>query len=97
MGDTSCAALSTSYRFTLGERIETRLYEVLERLIRATYASRSSKQTHLGEANVALEVFRHELRLAFGFQLVSQRQVEHATRLCDQVGRRVGGWLRSLR
>ena len=85
-----------SFRFTLGERIERRLYDVLEQLIRATYAARGHKRPFLQETNVALEVLRHELRLALGFGLLTERQIEHATRLLDAVGRQVGGWLRGL-
>lgn len=91
------ARFPRSYRFTLGERIEQRLYGVLERLIRATYAPRADKPRLLADANVDLEVLRHEIRLAFGFRLLSAAQVEHVTRLSDAVGRQVGGWLRSLR
>jgi hypothetical protein len=85
-----------SFRFTLGERIERRLYDVLELLVRASYAKRAHKRPLLGDANVALEVLRHELRLALGFGLLTARQIEHATRLLDAVGRQVGGWLRTV-
>ncbi len=85
-----------SFRFTLGERIERRLYDVLEQLIRATYAARGHKRPFLLETNVDLEVLRHELRLAQSFDLLTDRQIEHATRLLDAVGRQVGGWLRGL-
>jgi hypothetical protein len=87
---------SRAYRFTLGERIERRLYDLLELLIRATYAAKPEKRALLLEANVTLEVLRHELRIAFGFRLLSQGQLEHATRLADAVGRQVGGWLKRL-
>jgi len=85
-----------AYRFTLGERIERRLYDLLELLIRATYAARPEKRALLLEANVTLEVLRHELRIAFGFRLLSAGQLEHAVRLSDAVGRQVGGWLKRL-
>lgn len=86
-----------SFRFTLGERMERRLYELLELLVRATYAPRGSKRSLLVEAQVIMEVLRHEVRLCHGFHLLHERQVEHATRLLDSVGRQVGGWSRSLR
>jgi hypothetical protein len=84
------------HRFTLGDRIQHRLYGLLELLLRATYAARSHKRPLLQDANVELEILRHELRLALDLQLLSDRQIEHATRLIDAVGKQVGGWLRSV-
>ena len=91
------AKFPRSFRFTLGERMERRLYDLLEGLVRASYAKRVDKAAILAETNLCLEVFRHELRLAFDFRLFSAGQIEHATRLCNDVGNQVGGWLRSLR
>ncbi|MBL8724792.1 MAG: diversity-generating retroelement protein Avd, partial [Planctomycetes bacterium] len=84
------------HRFVLGDRMAQRLYHLLELLVRATYASRQAKRELLGAANVEIEVFRHELRIANAQQLVTVAQVEHATRLLDGVGRQVGGWRRAL-
>jgi hypothetical protein len=84
------------HRFTLGDRIQHRLYNVLELLLRATYAPRAHKRPLLQDSNVELEILRHELRLALDLRLLSERQVEHATRLIDAVGKQVGGWLRSV-
>lgn len=90
------ARFPRAYRFTLGERIERRLYDLLEHLVRATYARAGEKLQRLDQANVELEVLRHEVRLAFGFRLLSGNQVEHVTRLADGVGRQIGGWRRSV-
>ena len=65
--------------------------------MRAAYAERIRKAPLLDDANVALELMRHEFRIAFSQRLVSTGQVEHATRLIDEVGRQVGAWRRSLR
>lgn len=86
-----------AYRFTLGDRLQQRLYGLLETLLHATYATRPDKAPLLRTANVNLEILRHELRLAFSFRLLSARQIEHASRLEQEVGRQLGGWLRSLR
>lgn len=83
-------------RFTLGERIERRLYAVLEGLVRAQYAPPGDKPRLLAAVNVDLQVLRHEIRVASDLHALSARQVEHFARLMDPVGRQVGGWLRSL-
>ncbi len=49
-------------RFTLGERIEVRLLDVLELLVEAVYTR--NKDAPLQRANLRLEVVRHLWRLA---------------------------------
>ncbi len=82
-------------RYSLGSRIEARVYGVLERLVRAAFLDRSRKGVALDDANIEIEVLRHEFRIAFSLRLVSAGQVEHATRMLDEVGRQIGGWRRS--
>lgn len=80
-------------RFTLGERIETGLLEVLELLVEAAYTR--NKDTSLRRANLKLEVVRHLWRVAHELKVMATRQYEHGARLMDDVGRQIGGWLRS--
>ncbi|MFZ0256369.1 MAG: diversity-generating retroelement protein Avd [Gammaproteobacteria bacterium] len=80
-------------RFTLGERLEGGLIEVLESLVEASYSR--SKQDALRQANLRLEVVRHLWRLAHELRVVSTRRYEHGAKLMTEVGRQVGGWLRS--
>lgn len=65
--------------------------------MRAAYLDRMRKMAALDDANVEVEVLRHEFRIAYSLRLVSAGQVEHATRMLDEVGRQVGGWRRSVR
>lgn len=51
-------------RFTLGERIESRLLIVLECLIDAAYSGGAAKQQMLRRANLKLETVRHCWRLS---------------------------------
>jgi hypothetical protein len=80
-------------RFTLGERIETGLLEVLELLVEAAYTR--NKDTPLRRSNLKLEVVRHLWRLAHELKVTATRQYEHGARLIDDLGRQIGGWLRS--
>ncbi len=80
-------------RFTLGERIEAGLIDVLERLVEAAYSR--NKDASLRHANLKLEVVRHLWRLAHELNVMATRQYEHGARLIDDLGRQIGGWLRS--
>jgi hypothetical protein len=81
------------HRVTLGQRIEHLLYEILEKLIRAKF---SRQRRELLEAvNVDLEVLRFQVRLAKDLRCLSVSSYgQVAQRLLD-VGRQVGGWMRS--
>lgn len=80
-------------RFTLGERIEIGVVDVLELLVQAAYTR--NKEGPLQRANLRLEVVRHLWRLAHELKVVAIRQYEHGAKLIDDLGRQIGGWLRS--
>ncbi len=82
-----------SRRFTVGERIEACLLEILELLVEAAYTR--NKDPSLRRANLKLEVVRHLWRVAHELKIMATRQYEHGARLMDDVGRQIGGWLRS--
>ncbi len=80
-------------RFTLGERIEGTLLDVLRALIEATY--RKDKAAALSHANRELEVVRHLWRVAHELDVMPLKRYAHGAKLMDDLGRQVGGWLRS--
>jgi hypothetical protein len=79
-------------RFTLGERLETELLEVLALLTTAAY--QREKRQILDQANARLNVARHLWRLAHELQVIPTRRYEHGVRLIDDIGRQIGGWRR---
>jgi hypothetical protein len=82
-----------SRRFTLGERIERGLLEVLEHLVGAAYSR--DKRELLARANRRLSVNRHLWRLSLELKVIGLRRYEHGPRLMDDLGRQIGAWLRS--
>ena len=80
-------------RFTLGERLEQALLDVLELLLEAAYTR--AKEPALQRANLRLELARHLWRLAHEMEVVSTRRYAHGAQLMDDLGKQVGGWLRS--
>ena len=81
-------------RFTLGERLESLLLEVLELSVEAAFTR--NKRAALQRANLRLETAKHVWRLALELRVVALPQFEHGARLMDELGRQLGGWLRSL-
>ena len=82
-----------NHRFVLGERIERNLYSLLETLIRAKYTK--NRQRLLEDANLTLEVLRFQMRLAKDLQCLKVESYGFAAKSIDEIGRLVGGWLRS--
>lgn len=85
--------LPRSRRFTLGERLESGVLEVLENLVEAAYSR--NKTPFLNTANRRLEVNRHLWRAAHELQLIGLKPYEQGSRQMDNLGRQIGGWLRS--
>lgn len=71
-------------RFTLGERLESVLLEVLEATVESAYTR--NKQQSLQRANLRLEVARHLWRLSHEFQAIPTRSYEHGAKLMDDLG-----------
>jgi hypothetical protein len=81
------------HRFVLGEWIERNLYNLLETLIQAKYTR--NRQRLLEQANLTLEVLRFQMRLARDLQCLKVNSYGFASQAIDEVGRLVGGWIRS--
>ena len=81
-------------RFTLGERLESGMLEILELLVEAAYII--NKRELLNRANRRLAVVRHLWRMAYELQTIQAKRYEHGAKLLEQLGKQVGGWLKSV-
>ena len=88
-------AFPRSQKFMLGDRIQSIALAILEALIDATYSR--SRDRQLSEANLGLEKLRVLFRLAKDLHHIDLRRYEHAARTLDEVGRMVGGWIKTNR
>jgi len=82
-------------RFTLGERLENGLLEVLELLTQAAYLKNNKIQ--LNQANIRLATVRHLWRLSYELRAISIKAYDHGSKLLLELGKQVGGWLRTPR
>jgi hypothetical protein len=81
------------HRFVLGERLERTLYDLLETLIQAKYSR--ERMPLLNEANLQLEILRFQIRLAKDLHCLQVKSYGFAAQRIDEIGKLVGGWLRS--
>lgn len=82
-------------RFTLGERLEEDLLDVLEALTEAAFSR--EKTPPLRRANLRLQVVRHLWRLSYELRVIPSQRYEHGARLLEGLGAQVGGWFRSAK
>lgn len=84
-----------SERFRLARRLEDAAFEFYELLIRATRTSRR-KQAALLDADLVLDRLRLYVRLSHARGLFSGDQYAYAAKLLVEIGKLLGGWLKSL-
>jgi hypothetical protein len=78
-------------RFTLGDKIEVGLIELLSTLVEATYRH-TGKDKLLQKANTQLTVLRHLWRLAYELKAIAHKQYQYGGQLIVDLGQQIGGW-----
>ncbi len=86
-----------SQKFTLADRIQNGLTELMEELIRAYYSPPDAKRALLQQVNIRLEILRHYFRLCYDLGLYSSLKYKDFAERLDEIGRMTGGWLKSLK
>jgi len=85
------AKFPRSYRCTLGDRMEHRLYDVLDGLLRAKYDR--NRVPILRNINMDLELLRYQFRLAHDLRCLSTQSYGYAAKTLNEIGCQVGGWM----
>lgn len=81
-------------RFVLAGAVQRTALHFQEQLIAAAYADKPL--TVLREADATLATLRTYLRLCQDLKLLSFGQYEHVTRMVNEIGRLLGGWIKSV-
>jgi len=73
--------------------------ELMELSVEAYFTSGDSnaKRALLQKANLKVELMRRYLRLSSDLGLISMSTLERLQRSLDEIGRMIGGWLKSLK
>ena len=87
------ARLPRNQRYVVGERVEENLVGVLEHLLRAKFAR--EKRRLLEEASIRLDLVRYEVRILHDAGLLREGAYGNFCEKLTEVGRQVGGWMRS--
>ncbi len=84
--------LPRQHKFSQGDRIIGQLYDLLEGLITARYTA--DRFTLLPKLNIQLEILRYQTHLLLNFQLIDLRRYENASRMINDIGQDLGGWIK---
>lgn len=88
--------LPRNFKFSLGDRLQNHLSDILELLIEAIYLPPAEKKPALRRVNLQLEKVRLYFRLGFELGLYNSGRYRDFSERVDEVGRMTGGWLKSL-
>ena len=85
-----------SQKFTLADRIQNQLSDLLELYIEAYYYTAPDKKPLLIKANISLEKLRHYFRLCYDLGLYGSNKYEEFALKLNEIGKMTGGWIKSL-
>jgi hypothetical protein len=88
--------LPKRWRYGLGVSIETTVLDCLSQLIMAKNAPRQLKAAYLIKASSYLEITTLKLRLILEHKLVNETKIFQTQASLAEVGRMLGGWLKSV-
>ena len=84
-----------SQRGVLARQLQGELFRIQEALVEA--GSSSQPRSSLEAADKGLIRLRTYLRLSRDLRLLSSQQYEHVSKLVSEVGRLLGGWMKSMK
>jgi len=84
-------------RYSLWQRTENNCLELLELILSASQAKKETKLPILQTASVKLSCLRFFVRLAKDTKAIDPKKYLALQTLIDEIGRMLGGWLRSAK
>lgn len=84
------------WRYSLGQSLEASVLHCLEELICAKHAPKALKAGYLLGASSQLEITTLKLRLCLELGAANETKLFQAQSKCADIGRQLGGWLKSV-
>ena len=88
--------LPKRWHYGLGISLEQTVLSCFSELIMAKNAPKALKAGYLIRASSHLEIVRFKLRLLLEFALVNETKIFQVQAILADVGRMMGGWLKSV-
>lgn len=84
------------WRYSLGNSLENTILACLSELIMAKNAPKPLKSGYLLKASAELEIMTLKLRLFLELEIANETKIFQAQAKIREIGRMLGGWIRSL-
>jgi len=89
--------VSKSDRFTIFERSENLVIDLVELFLEAGYSKQVNKVPILEKASVKLNTFKFFIRLMKDTKTFDLKKYITLQTMADEIGRMLGGWIRSTK
>ncbi|MBI5291875.1 MAG: diversity-generating retroelement protein Avd [Chloroflexi bacterium] len=83
-------------RFAVTQRLQNAALDFQELIVDADSARGANRLERLRQADAALSKVRLYLRLCREWQWLTSGQYEHAARMIAEIGRLLGGWMKTV-
>ena len=84
------------WRYSLGLGLENSILDMLSEIIMAKNAPQALKAGYLIKASAKLEISTLKLRLFLELKIANETKIFQAQAKIREIGRMLGGWIRSL-
>lgn len=84
-------------KYTLGAKIDSLFLEVIEQTIRASISDKVEKMIALKKASVALDLVKFFLQIAWELKNLENKEYIRISEKLAEIGRMLGGWIKSLK
>jgi hypothetical protein len=88
--------IAKRFRYSLGTSIEESILELLDNLIMAKNAPKPHRYAYLLKAVSIREILVLKFRLLLELKLANETRIFQTQAKLEEVGRMLGGWLRSI-
>ena len=83
-------------KYTLGAKIDALFLEVIENIIKAGYSNKVEKEIFLRRTSAKLDLLKFFLQLVWEIKALENKKYISLSEKLDEVGRMLGGWIKSL-
>ena len=84
--------LPKTHKFQIGDRLVNNLYNFIELLIIAKYAS--EKLNILESLNPKLDIVRYQTRIILDFQIINNKRYEYISQIITEIGKELGSLIK---
>jgi len=89
--------ISKADRYTLWQRAENLILDVIEGILFASQLPKAKKLPHLEQVSMKLNMLRIFLRLTKDTKILDLKKCLLLQEIVDEIGRMLGGWMKSVK